>query len=123
MRKSSIYAIVGYALTVGACVLTFFGVKASIDGFNKKDELQDQYRLTYGQQAKFEEEHSGEDLTNNAEYQALVSDTNAAKAKVNDQDKNARTKFWAFSVPSILLPLLCFSITTAIWTEKQKEDL
>lgn len=123
MRKSSIYAIVGYLVTAGACVLTFFGVKASIDGFNKKDDLQDQYRLAYGQQYSFEEAHSGEDLTSNSDYQALVSATSAAKVNVEKQDKDARTKFWAFSVPSILLPLLCFSITTAIWTEKQKEDL
>ena len=123
MRKSSIYAIVGYLVTAGACVLTFFGVKASIDGFNKKDDLQDQYRLAYGQQYSFEEEHSGEDLTSNSDYQALVSATSAATVNVEKQDKDARTKFWAFSVPSILLPLICFSITTAIWTEKQKEDL
>ena len=123
MRKSSIYALVGYLITAGACVLTFFGVKASIDGFNKKDNLQDEYRLAYGQQFAFEEEHSGEDLTSNVEYQSLVSATNAAKEKVDSQDKSARTKFWAFSVPSILLPLICFSITTAVWTEKQKEDL
>ena len=123
MRKSSIYAIVGYAITAGACVLTYFGVKASIDGFNNKDKLQDTYRLAYGQQFAYEEAHSGEDLTSNAEYLALVSATDAAKADVNKQDKEARTKFWAMSVPSILLPLVCFSITTAIWTEKQKEDL
>lgn len=123
MRKSSIYAIVGYLITAGACVGTFFGVKASIDGFNKKDELQDEYRKADGQQFAYEEEHSGEDLTNDQEYQALVSNANSLKEQVSKQDASSRLKLWTISVPTILVPLICFAITTAVWTEKQKEDL
>ncbi len=123
MRKSSIYAIVGYLITAGACVGTFFGVKASIDGFNTKDDLQDEYRKAHGQQFAYEEEHSGEDLTNDQDYQALVSNTNSLKEQVSKQDAASRLKLWTISVPTILAPLICFAITTAVWTEKQKEDL
>lgn len=123
MRKSSIYAIVGYTLTAAACVLTFFGVKSVIDGFDKKDSLQEEYRVAHGAQFAYEEEHAGEDYSNNEEYLALVSTTNDLHKKVASQDSTSRLKLWTFAVPSILLPLVLFSVTTAIWTEKQKEDL
>ena len=123
MRKSSIYAIVGYTLTAAACVLTFFGVKSVIDGFDKKDSLQEEYRAAHGAQFAYEEEHAGEDYSNNEEYLALVSTTNDLHKKVASQDSTSRLKLWTFAVPSILLPLVLFSVTTAIWTEKQKEDL
>ena len=123
MRKSSIYAIVGYSLTAAACVLTVFGVKSVIDGFGKKDSLQEEYRVAYGAQFAYEEEHAGEDYSNNEEYLALVSTTNDLNKKVANQDSTSRLKLWTFAVPSILLPLVFFSVTTAIWTEKQKEDL
>ena len=123
MRKSSIYAIVGYTLTAAACVLTFFGVKSVIDGFDKKDSLQEEYRAAHGAQFAYEEEHAGEDYSNNEEYLALVSTTNDLHKKVANQDSASRLKLWTFAVPSILLPLVLFSVTTAIWTEKQKEDL
>lgn len=123
MRKSSIYAIVGYTLTAAACVLTFFGVKSVIDGFDKKDSLQEEYRVAHGAQFAYEEEHAGEDYSNNEEYLALVSTANDLHKKVASQDSTSRLKLWTFAVPSILLPLVLFSVTTAIWTEKQKEDL
>ena len=123
MRKSSIYAIVGYILRAGACVGTFFGVKASIDGFNKRDQIQVQYREAYGKQFQYEQDHTGEDYSNNPEYLALVSEVNAYDEQMGKQEKDARLKFWTISIPSIIVPLILFSVTTAIWTEKQKEDL
>ena len=123
MRKSSIYAIVGYTLTAAAFVLTFFGVKSAVDGFNKKDGLQAEYLQAFGRQFAYEEEHKGEDYSQNAEYLALVKEAEDLDKKVDAQDASSRVKFWSFAVPSIILPLVVFSITTAIWTEKQKEDL